>query len=115
MCIICYLFNSILYLIDFMMKDKELIKFYKQLQETILKEETEKYAEQKANFEDKGAEFKVGKYLFYKVLDEIYFNDYNRTPNGLIEMGNYANSKLAEYKESWQYRFIECKIDKDTK
>ena len=97
------------------MKDKALIKFYKDLQETILKEETEKYAEQKANFEDEKAEFKVGKYLIYKVLDEIYFNDYNRTADGLIEMGNYAKGKLAEYKESCQYRFIECKIDKETK
>ena len=77
----------------------ELVKEFRKLQEIILKEEKKRYEEEKEAFK-KGVSSSIGyAYINSKDIDEVLFEDYEQTPDDIIEMCNYVKKLIEDYTE----------------
>lgn len=84
----------------------ELIKELRTLQETILQEEKERYEREKKEFE-KGIVSSIGyAYINSCDIDEVFFEDYEQTPDGIIEMCNKTKELIDKLTEKWKYKNV---------
>lgn len=84
----------------------ELVKELRELQETILQEEKEKYEKEKKEFE-KGVSTSIGyAYIDSRDIDEVFFEDYEQTPDGIIEMCNETKELVDKLTEKWEYKTL---------
>jgi hypothetical protein len=77
----------------------ELVKELRELQEQILQEEKERYEKEKKTFEE-GVSSSIGyAYINSRDIDEVFFEDYEQTPDGIIEMCNETKEIVAKLTE----------------
>lgn len=84
----------------------ELIKELRDLQETILQEEKERYEREKKEFE-KGVDSSIGyAYIDSYDITNVWLEDYEQTPNGLMEMCDEIERLIKKYTEKWTFKNI---------
>jgi hypothetical protein len=77
----------------------ELVKELRELQETILQEEKKRYEREKKEFE-KGVGSSIGyAYINSRDIDDVFFEDYEQTPDGIIEMCNETKKLIDKLTE----------------
>lgn len=86
----------------------EPIKELRELQETILQEEKERYEREKKEFE-KGVNSSIGyAYIDSRDIDDVFFEDYEQTPDGIIEMCNETKKLVNKLIEKWEYKNVKA-------
>lgn len=86
----------------------ELIKELRELQETILQEEKERYEREKKAFEE-GVGYSIGyAYINSHDIDNVFFEDYEQTPDGIIEMCNETKELIDKLTEKWEYKNVKA-------
>ena len=82
----------------------ELVKELRELQETILQEEKGRYEREKKEFE-KGVGSSIGyAYINSRDIDDVFFEDYEQTSDGIIEMCNETKELIDKLTEKWEYK-----------
>lgn len=84
----------------------ELVKEFRELQEQILNREKEKYAKEKAVFESEKSKTFGMFYIRCHEIGEFFFDDYEETLEGILEICDEIKKFIAEQEEKWMYKNI---------